>query len=92
MAGLLECLIIESNTNLGVGISGSPIPKEITSIPCFFFSAIVLEMPTNKYGSIVSNLFENFIIYSLIFHIPVKTLSVGPSRNDSFPGSQVIFK
>ena len=42
-------------------MSGSPMPKDITSIPFAFFSAIVFDIPTNKYGSIFSNLLDNFM-------------------------------
>ena len=45
----------------GVGISGSPIPKSMTSMPFAFFSAFFLLMPTNRYGGTFSIRFDRLI-------------------------------
>src|SRR3954453_6736023 len=43
-----------STTSCGVGVSGSPMPRLITSIPCAFFSAILRSSWANRYGGMRS--------------------------------------
>src|SRR3954452_24336678 len=43
-----------STTSGGVGVSGSPMPRLITSIPCAFFSAILRSSCANRYGGMRS--------------------------------------
>src|SRR4051794_39903795 len=42
-------------TGAGVGVSGSPIPRLITSTPCSLFAAIFRSSSANRYGGIRSS-------------------------------------
>src|SRR3954468_3398674 len=57
-----------STTSDGVGVSGSPMPSEITSIPCAFFSRILRSSSANRYGGMRSRRLLGLIqlLYELV--------------------------